>query len=131
MLQIAIALGGLVPVGAGLAGVILGPAMLDQNLHASAADSHFRYLSGLLAAIGVLFWSTIPHIASRGPTVRLLTAIVVTGGLARALGLALHDPMTLATGFALVMELGVTPLLCLWQARIAAGRIGSIPPGEI
>jgi len=117
-LQIAIGLAGLVPVGAGLAGIWLGPAMLDPAIHTSAADSHFRYLSGLLLGIGFLFWSMIPKIANRGPAVRMLTLVVVTGGLARALGLALHDPLTPATAFALTMELGVTPLLCLWQAWI-------------
>ena len=119
-LQIAIAIAGLVPVGAGLAGIWLGPALLDHASHATAADSHFRYLSGLLLAIGLLFWSFIPSIATRGPAVRLLTAVVVTGGLARAIGFALHDPVILSNLLSLTMELGVTPLLCLWQAWVAA-----------
>jgi len=118
-LQIAIALAGLVPVGAGAAGVWMGPAMLDHSLRVDAVDSHFRYMSGLLLGIGLLFWSFIPGIAVRGREVRLLTVVVVTGGLARALGVALHDPVTPVTCFALLMELGVTPLICWWQARVA------------
>jgi hypothetical protein len=51
--------------------------------------------------------------------VRLLTAIVFIGGLGRLLGDVLHGfpkgPMTWALG----MELVVTPLICLWQARVA------------
>ncbi len=51
---------------------------------------------------------------------RLLTFAVVVGGAARAaaalwVGLP-PAPMLAAIG----MELVVTPLLCLWQARIAA-----------
>jgi len=94
--------------------------MLDPAIHAATIDSHFRYLSGLLLGVGLLFWSTIPDIVRRGPTVRLLTFIVVAGGLARALGLARHDPASPSSLFALGMELGVTPLICLWQALIAA-----------
>ena len=121
-LQIAIAVGGLVPVGAGLAGVWLGPAMLDPGLRSGAVDNHFRYLSGLLLGIGLLFWSMIPNIASRGPAVRLLTFAVVVGGLARATGFLLGDPVTPAGALALTMELVVTPMLCGWQAWVGSGK---------
>jgi hypothetical protein len=50
--------------------------------------------------------------------VRTITAIVVVGGLARLWGwIVVGDPGTIR--WALVMELVVTPLICLWQARIA------------
>src|SRR5271154_6001977 len=51
LLQISVAIAGLVPVGGGLAGVIWGPSMLGETVQ-NPLDSHFRYLSGLLAAIG-------------------------------------------------------------------------------
>ena len=126
-LRLAIALGGLVPVSAGLAGALLGPAMLEPASFASpaaaaAADSHFRYLSGLLLGLGLGFWSTLPDPARHTARFRLLTAVVVLGGLARLLGLILHGdpggPMLAALG----MELVVTPLLCLWQGRLAGSR---------
>jgi predicted alpha/beta hydrolase len=117
-LQGAVALGCLVPLGAGLAGVLLGPALTGDQA-GIAGDSHHRYLSGLLLGIGIAFLTTIPAIETKGARFRLLTAIVVVGGLGRALGYALIGapdlPMTLALG----MELAVTPLLCLWQARVA------------
>jgi len=53
------------------------------------ADSHFRYLSGLLLGIGLGFWSTIPRIEANGDRFRLLSFIVVAGGLARFTSLAL------------------------------------------
>ncbi|MFC3002126.1 DUF4345 domain-containing protein [Falsiroseomonas tokyonensis] len=123
----AVGLGGCVPVFAGLAGVVLGPGMLGPGMLAggapgldAAGDSHFRYLSGLLLGIGLGFWSTIPALPRRGARFRLLTAIVVLGGLARLAALPLQGwpgwPMVAALG----MELVVTPLLCLFQARFAA-----------
>lgn len=118
-LQIAVAVFGCVPVFAGAAGVLLGPGMSDDTGSASL-DSHMRYLSGLLLGIGLVFWWNIPRIERIGPLFRVLTLIVVLGGLARALGVVLHGTPPGPMLFALVMELVVTPLLCLWQARIAA-----------
>ena len=86
-LQIAVALLSLVPVAAGLAGVLHGAAMLDGSLGTPSRDSHMRYLSGLLLAIGVAWWSVIPAIERHGARVRLLTALVVCGGVARLLSL--------------------------------------------
>lgn len=121
-LQVAVALGGLVPVGAGLAGILEGATMTGLAAGPDAAlDSHVRYLSGLLLAIGVGFWSTIASIDAAPATARfrLLTAIVVTGGLSRLLGIAIASVPPASMRFGLAMELAVTPALCLWQARIA------------
>ena len=45
----------LIPITAGGAGVLLGPAMVGIDTASIAAESHYRYLSGLLLSIGVLF----------------------------------------------------------------------------
>lgn len=119
-LQLAVAIAGLVPVGAGLAGMLCGTAMLGDPDAAVSTDSHFRYLSGLLLGIGLAFWRLVPHIATRGPEFRLLTALVVIGGTGRLLGLVLAGTPSPPMLFGLGMELVVTPLLCLWQARVAA-----------
>lgn len=117
LLQLVIFLGGFVPVIAGGMGAIEGEALLNADLR-QGGDSHFRYLSGLLLGIGILFWACIRSIERRGATIRVLTAVVVAGGLARAVGwLIMGDPGPMR--WALVMELGVTPLICLWQARVA------------
>ena len=75
--------------------------------------------AGLLFAIGIGFWSIIPSIETNAYPARLLTFLVVTGGLARLAGAIFIGlpsmPMILAIG----MEVIVTPLLCLWQSRIA------------
>lgn len=122
-LQIAIALLALVPVAAGLAGALRGPAMVDGAAGTPSADSHMRYLSGLLLAIGVAWWIMIPAIERQTARVRLLAALVVCGGLARLLSLAVVGTPSWAMLGALVMELGVTPAMALWQARVAR-RIG-------
>jgi len=119
LLRLAVAGGGLVPVAAGLGGMVLGPAMLGAGAPL-ALDSHFRYLSGLLLAIGLGFWSTIPRIAQHSARFRLLTLVVVCGGLGRLYGMLTHGMPGLPMRAALAMELVITPLLCLWQARIAA-----------
>jgi hypothetical protein len=132
-LQISIAIAGLVPVGAGLAGVLMGPALAGLGAHDAAhlapvsLDSHFRYLSGLLLGIGILFWWAVPSIERRGMLVRALTLIVVIGGLGRALSLVeLGEPGSTGMRLALIMELLITPLICLWQHRVEV-RMGSGP----
>ncbi len=117
-LQLTVALAGLVPVGAGLAGLALGPAMVGHASSTVSLDSHFSYLSGLLLAIGLAFWQAIPTIAHQGPRVRLLTFIVFVGGLGRLVSLdRVGQPDVFMTA-AFVMELVVTPAICLWQWRL-------------
>jgi hypothetical protein len=119
ILQIAIAVASLVPLGAGAAGIALGPAMVGADALPIGADSHFRYLSGLLLGIGIGFATAVPRIERRTARFRLLTAIVVVGGLGRLWSLIAFGAPDRPMLAALVMELGVTPALALWQARVA------------
>jgi hypothetical protein len=120
LLQFAVALGSLVPISAGAAGIILGPAMVDARGFPLGVDSHYRYLSGLLLGIGIAFATTIPAIEQRTARFRLLTAIVVTGGLGRLISLLARGTPDKPMLAALVMELVVTPALAVWQSRVAA-----------
>jgi hypothetical protein len=126
-LQAAVALAACVPVAAGLDGVLEGAAMVDAS--GASLDSHLRYLSGLLLGLGLLFWSAIPHIERRTALVRALTLMVVIGGVARALSLLEVGLPSTAMRFALIMELVVTPALCLWQSRVARSMDGRSDPG--
>ncbi len=119
VLQVLVAVFGLIPVAAGAAGVLLGPAMAGAGAVSVGLDSHFRYLSGLLLGIGLAYWSLVPGLARHTAAFRLLTALVFAGGLGRLLGLIENGlpPAPMLGG--LVMELLVTPVLCLMQGRLA------------
>jgi predicted MFS family arabinose efflux permease len=119
LLQQVIAVAALVPVLSGLSGVVFGFALTGDRTMSVSADSHFRYLSGLLLGIGLCFWSTIPSIEEKTTFFRFLTLVVVLGGIARLLGLWLTGVPSLTMLAALFMELVVTPVLCLWQTRVA------------
>jgi len=125
LLQAAVALGALLPITAGFSGVVSGTAMIGTDGVEPALDSHYRYLSGLLFAIGLGFWSTVPHIETRAVRFRLLTFLVLVGGLARAWSLLRAGVPAAPMLGALAMELLVTPLLCLWQARVAQRTAGA------
>lgn len=119
LLQITIALACLVPIVAGLDGVLRGAAMVSPGKVTADLDSHFRYLSGIFLILGLAFASTIAAIERQAARFRLLGVMVVAGGLGRALAWVATGAPLLVHQLALVMELGVVPLLMLWQARIA------------
>jgi hypothetical protein len=108
-----------VPVLAGLFGVLFGHGITGDQNPSVSADSHFRFLSGLLLGIGLCFWATIPAIDEKTTFFRFLTLIVVIGGVARLLGLWITGIPSLFMLLALFMELIITPALCFWQTRVA------------
>ena len=126
-LRLAVALGSCVPLAAGGAGMLLGPHLLGFTGPADL-DSHFRYLSGLLFAIGIGFASTIPRIETQGARFRCLTALVVTGGIGRLASLLAIGTPSPVMRVALAMELLVTPGLALWQHRVSGLRPAAAPP---
>jgi len=109
-LRLCVGLAAIVPVAGGLSGAVLGLG----GASAWSAD-HYRYLSGLLLAIGLGFWSTIPNIERHAPRFRLLTGIVAIGGICRLLGVMLGDPLTPA--FALAAALVVAGLVLVNRPR--------------
>ena len=124
-LQVAMAIACLVPLLAGFAGMFMGPAEVRGVGGAAGAavpidlDSHFRYLSGLLFGVGIGFLSCIPNVEAKGGRVRLLGCIVAIGGLARLISLGVNGKPGIEHQLALSMELGVVPVLTIWQARLA------------
>jgi hypothetical protein len=118
LLQQSVAIVAAVPVATGLYGVLFGQALTGDAVSISA-ESHFRYLSGLLLGIGLCFWSTLPSIEIHTGRIRLLTLLVVIGGLSRLIGLALTGLPSLFMLGGLFVELVAAPVLCLWQTRVA------------
>jgi hypothetical protein len=121
LLQAAVALACVVPLSMGGASVIRGADMLKGVAPPLPVDldSHFRYLSGLLLGIGLVFLAAIPRIETKRPLFRALGAIVVIGGLARLFSLIEAGVPSAGHRFGLAMELIVVPLIVLWQGRIA------------
>lgn len=129
LLQVVIAIACLVPLSAGALGILHGPAWL-KGVHSVPADldSHFRYMSGIFFGLGIAFASCVPAIEAKGPRFRLLSALVVAGGLSRLLGILTGPVPSAGHLFGLAMEVGVVPLLMLWQAHLARRyRAGSSP----
>jgi hypothetical protein len=130
LLQATVALGCLSPFWFGLRGVIEGPVMLagvDPGQAAPDLLSHYRFLSGLFLALGLVLVSCLPRIEARTSRFRWACAAIVVGGLARALGLAMGDGPSLGHKLALAAELGVVPLLMLWQPRVARRCAAALP----
>jgi hypothetical protein len=120
--QGAVVLACCVPLFYGLQGVARGPGWLKGVVPGSTdLDSHFRYLSGIFLGVGIAFASCIPAMECKGPRFRMLGGFVVLGGLARLASLLAVGAPSSGHVFGLGMELGVVPLLMLWQARIARG----------
>ena len=119
LLQLVVALACVVPLTFGTLGVLHGAAWLEHAPVRVDLDSHFRYLSGIFLVLGIGFVSCIPAIERKGPRFRLLGAMVVAGGLARAVSLLSVGAPSTGHLAGLVMEVGVVPLLMLWQTRVA------------
>jgi hypothetical protein len=118
LLQQSVAIVATIPVATGLYGVLFGQALTGDAVSISA-ESHFRFMSGLLLGIGLGFWSTLPGIETHTGRFRLLTLLIVIGGLGRLIGLGLTGLPSLFMVGGLAVELVVAPVLCLWQTRVA------------
>jgi hypothetical protein len=124
LLQGTVTVTALIPIWVGVAGIVAGLGAFDASgIDASGgasrnADSHVRYLSGLSLAIGVAFWSTVPAIEASGSRFRLLTGLVVVGGLARLYAAVLTGLPGPAMRVGLALELLAAPLLALWRERL-------------
>jgi len=119
LLQISISLAASIPVLVGLAGLAGGLSAVDTAAGWSLdGDSHVRYLSGLLLAIGLAFLSTVPSIEATGARFRLLTGLIVAGGLGRLSAAVLVGLPGPAMRVGLALELVAAPLLALWRERL-------------
>jgi hypothetical protein len=119
LLQIAVAVAGVVGVGLGLTGVLFGTLYADLSGDV-VLDSYVRFLKGALLAIGLIYWSCIPRIERRGEQISLVTFILVLGTLARLLSVVGHGVPTLGIVANLIAGLILVPLLWLWQRHVVS-----------
>src|ERR1700728_2226178 len=117
LLQIAFALAGLVLIVFGLAGVFFGADFADLSGNV-VMDSYFRFLKGMLLAIGLIYWSAIPVIERRGERISLVTFILVLGAVPRLIAVIGHGVPTIGILISLAGELIVAPLLWLWHQHV-------------
>jgi Domain of unknown function (DUF4345) len=118
LLQIAFAIAGLVLVGFGLAGVFFGADFADLSGNV-VMDSYFRFLKGMLLAIGLIYWSSIPAIERHGERISLVTFILVLGAVPRLIAVIGYGVPTIGILISLAGELIFAPLLWLWQQHAA------------
>lgn len=118
LLQAAIAIVSLIPLTAGLSGVVDGPKFFAVVANATA-DSHMRYLSGLLLGIGILAVTAIPSVEKHAERMAAITLIVFVGGLSRLWSLVEVGQPNVTMTAALFVELLITPSLYLWTRRLA------------
>jgi hypothetical protein len=119
-MQAAIAVLALLPVGAGVAGIVLGPSFLGvEEPWPVDLDSHLRFLSGVFLVVGLGWWSCVPGLPHKGRRLRLLALMTFAGGLARLASLGISGVPGAGHIVGLAMELVVVPLLVLWHGRLA------------
>lgn len=132
-LQVAVALAALVPLIGGAMGMAWGAGMMGEVAAPARLDSHVRYLSGLLFGLGLMAVSSVPGIERHGGRFDVIVLLVGIGGLARLwAALALGTWWSPFVFLPLAMELGVTPVLWLWQRRVARAWIAptALPHGS-
>jgi hypothetical protein len=117
LLQIAFALAGLALIGFGLAGVFFGANFMDLSGNV-VMDSYIRFLKGMLLALGLIYWSSIPDIERHGERISLITFVLVLGAVPRLMAVIGHGVPTIGILIGLAGELIVAPLLWLWQRRV-------------
>ncbi|MEW6642465.1 MAG: DUF4345 domain-containing protein [Pseudomonadota bacterium] len=127
LLQLAIFIAGLVPISMGLAGVAWGVRFISLD-DSPSMDGAVRFLSGVLLAVGVQYWISIPHIEKHETQFSVLTFILVFGTLARLTSLFFGGVPSFGTIFVSVVTLIYVPLLWLWQRRLVhSHRVYSTP----
>jgi Domain of unknown function (DUF4345) len=118
LLQIALALAGLLTGGFGLAGMFFGASFTEFSGDV-VMDSYIRFLKGMLLAIGLIYWSSIPQIERHSERISLVTFILVLGAVARLMAVIGHGVATIGIMVGLAGALIAAPLLWVWQRRVA------------
>lgn len=117
-LLVTLAILGLVPVLTGAAGVIGGLEFSpDDTTGTPYFDSEYRFISVWWMAAGVLLWWSLRRPRQRAAVTRAVLAVMVLGGLARLLGVALAGLPPAPFRVSMAIELMVIPALLVWHRR--------------
>lgn len=118
LLQIALAIAGLVAILFGVTGVLFGTSLAGVTVSVTI-EGYVRFIKGVLIASGLIYWSAIPHIERRSERIAVVTFILVFGAIGRLLAVVGHGFPTVGLMISLVGELVVVPLLWLWHRHYA------------
>ncbi len=117
LLQIALAIVGLVAITFGLTGVLFGTSLSGVRLGVTM-EGYVRFIKGVLLAVGLIYWSAIPQIEKRGERISIVTFILVFGAAARLMAVLSHGFPTVGLLISLIAELVVVPLIWLWHRHL-------------
>ncbi|CAF2476462.1 unnamed protein product [Rotaria sp. Silwood2] len=118
VLQVVIGLIAIIPIFVGLDGIFRGPNMLAAGFnYPISVDSHFRYLSGIPVAMGILLLHSLPNIDQDASELHRVSLFIFIGGLGRLWGL-ITVSFEVSTMVAILTELFLFPCLCLWQHQV-------------
>jgi hypothetical protein len=110
---------GVIPVLTGLAGVVGGLQFSpDDTSDTPYFDSEYRFISVWWVAAGVLLWWSLREPQHRATVTRSLLAVMVLGGLARLLGVALVGLPPAPFQVSMAVELLLIPALLVWHWRV-------------
>jgi hypothetical protein len=111
---------GLVLVASGISGMVRGPAGVTDATF--ALDSNVRFMSAFLVGAGaILLWS-LPRLHRATVELRIVSALVFLGGMARLLSLTTAGRPDAAYVFYIVAELVLPVVIVALQARLARPR---------
>lgn len=113
LLQIALAIVGLVAILFGVTGVFFGTSLSGVTLGVTM-EGYVRFIKGVLIAAGLIYWSAIPRVETRGERIGVVSFLLVFGAAGRLLAVVGHGFPTVGLMVSLIGELVVVPLLWLW-----------------
>lgn len=117
LLQIALAIVGLVAILFGVTGVFFGTSLSGVATIGVTMEGYVRFIKGVLIAAGLLYWSAIPQVEKRGERIAVVTFILMFGAAGRLLAVIGHGFPTVGLVVSLVGELVVVPMIWLWHRR--------------
>jgi hypothetical protein len=116
LLQITLAIVGLVAMLFGLTGVLFGTSLSGVQLGVTM-EGYVRFIKGVLIAAGLIYWSAIPQVEQRSERIAVVTFILVFGAIGRLLAVIGHGFPTVGLMLSLAGELIVVPVIWLWHRR--------------
>ncbi len=113
LLQIALAIVGLVAILFGVTGVFFGTSLSGVTLGVTM-EGYVRFIKGVLIAAGLIYWSAIPRVEVHSERIGVVSFLLVFGAAGRLLAVASHGFPTVGLMVSLIGELVVVPLIWLW-----------------